>query len=138
MNARLVYLLFTLLFAIPATAEVIVDEGYIRLPPPNARSAAGYGTLVNRGDANVEVTDVRSDRFQMSMLHATVIEDGVSKMRHMNNISISPGRGFEFKPNGPHMMLMRPKSPLQEGEMITVELLVNGAWQAVELPVIKR
>ncbi len=118
-----------------ASAEVRLDEGYVRLPPPNARSAAGYGVVVNDGEATITISEARAPRFGMAMLHETIIEDGVSRMRHLDAIEVEPGERFEFVPNGPHMMLMRPEAPLDEGEIIVVELEIDDEWVSFELPV---
>lgn len=143
---RIVYLLLTILTAAPAVAraELMIEGGWVRMPPPNARSVAAYGTLVNGGDEPLTVADVRSPAFAMGMLHRTVIEDGISRMVHLGAVSLAPGERFELAPGGAHVMLMRPEGPVAEGSTIAIELLVrrgtsdgpdDGRWQVFELPV---
>lgn len=48
------------------------------------------------------------------MIHETVEEDGMARMRHAE-ISLKPGAAVELKPGGLHVMVMGLKTPLVQG-----------------------
>lgn len=54
-----------------------ISKAWIRPAPPTARAMAGYFELSNTGDSDIVLVDVESPLFRMSMIHETVMEDGV-------------------------------------------------------------
>ncbi|HVJ61200.1 MAG TPA: copper chaperone PCu(A)C, partial [Tahibacter sp.] len=90
---RLYALLIVSLAAFPAFAagRLVVDDAWIRAAPPGARMLAGYAKLTNAGDAPIVVTGATSAAFGDVSMHASVVEDGVAKMRPLPSLNIAPG-----------------------------------------------
>ena len=102
----------------------VIEDAWVRAAPPGATTLAGYLLLRNDCDAPVTVTGVASDAFAMPMIHRTVEEDGVSKMRHEHESVVPPGAALKFAPGGLHLMLMRPKRALAEGDALRIGLVL--------------
>ncbi len=141
MNA---YRLFAgLLLALSASAAVgaeacrpVIEQPWVRAAPPGAASLAGYLVLRNPCAAPVEVVDVESKDFGMPMIHRTVEEGGMSRMRPAGKLVLAPGDSLRFEPGGLHLMLMRPLRPLAEGDVAGVRLvLADGRRVYADFPV---
>ena len=120
--------LFALLAASAAVGsercEPSIESAWVRAAPPGAASLAGYLVLRNDCDVPVTVTGAEAADFAMPMIHRTVEEDGVSKMRHEHESVVPPGAALKFAPGGLHLMLMRPKRALAEGDALRIGLVL--------------
>lgn len=119
-----------------AGCRPVVEAPWVRAAPPGAASLAGYLVLRNPCDAPVEVVGVESRDFGMPMIHRTVEEGGVSRMRPAGRMVVAPGGALRFEPGGLHLMLVRPLRPLAEGDVAGVRLvLADGRRVYAEYPV---
>lgn len=116
------------LFAAAAHADgrLVVDDAWIRAAPPGAPMRAGYAVLRNDGDATLVVRGVRSDVFDAISVHATLLENGVARMRELGPVTLAPGERVVLEPGGKHLMLMRPKRALATGETVQLQFDVEG------------
>ena len=132
--------LFALLAASAAVGsercEPSIESAWVRAAPPGAASLAGYLVLRNDCDVPVTVTGAEAADFAMPMIHRTVEEDGVSKMRHVDASVVRPGGELRFEPGGLHLMLMHPARTLAEGDTVRIGLvLADGRTVEAEFPV---
>ena len=97
-----------------------LDKAWIRPAPPQAPSMAAYFDFVNSTDSDIIIVDSSSEQFSNTMIHDTVIEDGIASMEHLDEIVIPAGGKVSLAPAAKHMMLMGASSDLKEGD--TVEL----------------
>lgn len=112
--------------AVHADGRLVVDDAWIRAAPPGAPMRAGYAVLRNDGDAALVVRGVRSDVFDAISVHATLIEDGVARMRELGPVTLAPGERVVLEPGGKHLMLMRPKRALAPGDTVELQFDVEG------------
>ncbi|GIS40278.1 MAG: hypothetical protein Ct9H90mP13_01240 [Pseudomonadota bacterium] len=56
---------------------------------------------------------MKSNAFDQIEIHSSFIEDGISKMRKINNLRISENSEMKLEPGGYHLMLMSPKKGYQ-------------------------
>ena len=97
---------------------------FLTAPPlPITSVSEGDSPALGPADAPVTVVDVESLDFGMPMIHRTVEEGGVSRMRPAGKLEIPPGGELRFEPGGLHLMLMRPLRPLAEGDVVDDERL---------------
>lgn len=110
----------------PGDCVPVVEQAWIRAAPPGATALAGYAVLRNPCAKPFVVTDVSSPDFVMGMLHETVVDKGISRMRHAKSLTL-PARGaLIFAPSGKHMMLMHPRRVLKEGDRVRLVLKLSG------------
>lgn len=102
----------------------VIEKPWVRAAPPGASSLAGYLVLRNPCKAAVEVSDVESRDFGMPMIHRTEVVDGVSRMRPAGKLVVPPGGELRFEPGGLHLMLMKPRRALAEGDQASVRLVL--------------
>ena len=110
--------------AAPATT-VQVQHCWIRNIPTPAPSA-GYFEVLNSGTEPVQLLEAQSERYGDVMLHQTVTEDGLAKMRMADKIDIPAGGQLDFVPGGYHAMLEKQVSPVQVGESIAMRFLFSN------------
>ncbi len=80
----------------------------VRVTGPMPRMKAGYMTLTNNTDDAISITRVSSPQFGRAEIHETVIEDDVSRMRPVGDLTIAAGGSVQLEPGGKHLMLMQP------------------------------
>lgn len=104
-------------------SPLTITKAWVRPAPPTATAMAAYFNIKNNTDQEINIVDSHSSAFDMTMIHNTVIEDGIAKMVHMDGLTIPAKSEVSLAPLGTHMMLMRPENPLKEGDTINVTLL---------------
>ena len=105
-----------------AAGSVMVKDAWVREAPPGATASAGYMVLHNMGDKPRALVGASCDAFGSTMLHRTVMQDGMAKMIHQMAIEIPAGGSVTFKPNDFHVMLMKPKHALKAGDKVDIML----------------
>jgi copper(I)-binding protein len=93
-------------------------------PAPDVASL--YFTVVNVGRLPDTLTAVHTNA-GMAMLHAMVMEDGLSKMKHVPAIAIAAGDTLRLVPGSYHVMLSQLPQPLEVGDTISVTLRFTQA-----------
>ena len=111
----------------PTACVPVAEQAWIRAAPQSATALAGYAVLRNPCGRPFVVTDVSSSDFAMGMIHQTIVDKGISRMRHAKSLPL-PARGLlKFEPGGKHMMLMHPRRVLKEGDRVRLVLrLADG------------
>ena len=100
-----------------------IHNFWVRAAPPVAKVIAAYGALKNTGSEPIRITGVSSPCCSHGMMHDTIEEDGVSRMRHRESIDLAPGDTQTLAPGGLHLMLMQPESVPKVGD--SVELILQ-------------
>jgi periplasmic copper chaperone A len=125
-----VFFIFGSLVALSASAagHLTVRGAWIRQAPPGATVLAGYAELHNDGDAPLRVTGGASPAFAEVSIHESIETDGVSRMRAVTAIDISPGHSERLEPGGKHLMLMHPQRALVADNVVVISLrLADGS-----------
>lgn len=107
-----------------ASAEiphVVKTRLWARATPPGGTSGAIYGELTNMGQKTWYLKSVGLEHAKHVMIHRTVLEDGMMKMKHAS-VSIPPGETVRFEPGGLHIMVMGLAEPLIKGCLYDVTL----------------
>ncbi len=125
-----------LLAALPAWAQVTVEQPWSRATPPGAKIGVGFLRLKNAGAAAERVVGASTPAAARVEMHVTTRDGDVMKMRQVESFEIPAGGSVELKPGGAHLMLMGLQRPLAQGERVplTLKLESSGALQ-VELTV---
>ena len=137
------FVLATLFAAAPPLAAADLEVGDLRIAKPWARAtvgtsrpAAAYMVIENKGGAADRLVGVSSAKAGMTETHKTEMTDGVMKMKPAGELEIPAGGQVELNPGGLHIMLMKLKEPLVEGESVTIDLVFERAGPvAVIVPI---
>jgi hypothetical protein len=124
--------------ALPEKQQLVgsVENPWIRLPAVAGRPAAGYVTIVNKSPFYGHLIGVDSDRIQRAMIHHSSEENGVARMRHVNQALIPEGGALLLAPGGYHLMLMGLDRDIEPGDEVIIRLHLKGqAEEAKIVPV---
>ena len=111
--------------AAAAPACLVLEQGWIRMPPAPRPMLAGFGRIANHCGQPQVVVAARSPRFGEVSLHQTRVVDGVSRMRELERLPIAAGGQALLQPGGLHLMLMQPDSTLVEGQGVPLVLVLD-------------
>lgn len=138
---RTVFIFTLLLLWAPLAAGdtlAIVSNAWVRAAPPTVSMHAGYATLHNTGDKAITLIKVTSPQFGSVQMHKSFIENGMARMRHVNELTLKPGASLHFAPSGYHLMLMQAQEPIKMDSTITfVFYFSNGKQLQTTAPVLR-
>ena len=100
-----------------AQAEINIIDAYSPEAPPG-RTMAGFMTLENTGDAPVALVDGSSPQFGRIEIHDMINDQGVMRMRRLEQLVVPANGRVELKPGSFHLMLMEPKTSFAAGDSI--------------------
>ncbi len=102
--------------------SLVISNAWVRQPPPGTDVLAGYATLENRGEAQIEIEAVSSPSFGAIEIHRTVVDNGIARMQPVTRLVIEPGQQLALAPGSYHLMLFRPQGKLSPGQQIELTL----------------
>ncbi len=119
-----------------ALADVNVESAYIRAVPPGQMNSAAFMQLKNDGTDEISLVAAKSQVAKNVELHTHIHDNGVMRMRQINEISLPVGEAIMLQPGGMHIMLIGLTQNLSAGENIKLSLeFSDGSKQALEVPV---
>jgi len=118
--------------ALAESNQIVVEKAWARATPKIAVTGGAYLTMTNRGPDEDRLLNVTSPVAGKIEFHSMAIDSGVAKMAQLPAVELPPGVPVALKPGGIHMMLLRLKRPLAEGESIPLTLRFEKAG-AVEV-----
>ena len=127
-NFAFAALLATLIAAPACAAEVkagdlVITQAWSRATPNGAKIGTGYLTVENKGTAPDRLVGVSADVAGKVEVHEMTTKDGVMTMRPVEKgLTIDPGKTIKLAPGGYHLMMFDLKSPLKQGDTLSVTL----------------
>lgn len=119
------------------SGAVDVIGAWIREAHPGAKANAGYMSLINLSDETETIVKVESEDFESVEFHEMSMEDGMMKMRKLNDLVIDPGKSVNFEPGGKHLMLNNPVAALAAGSTVNLMFTFSsGERQEISVPVL--
>jgi hypothetical protein len=118
-----------LLHAAPASAEVVIENPWVRATAPGAKVAAGYLTIRNPAAAPDRLLGAASPAAARVEMHVTVKEGDIMRMREVKELRVPARASFELKPGGAHLMFVDIGQPYREGEKVPVTLRFERAGE---------
>ena len=115
----------TLTGAAFAQGPIMVDDAYARSSGKNAKAGAAFMMIMNNGDADDRLVEVRSDAAARVELHTHKInEQGVAQMMQVEEgFAIPAGEMHSLQRGGDHVMFMGLTQPFEQGAMVPVTLV---------------
>ncbi|MAI80634.1 MAG: hypothetical protein CL917_16965 [Deltaproteobacteria bacterium] len=140
MTLKRFLVLVSAFFLIPtqwaAAGEIMVDQSWVMLPPPNS-AAAGFMNIRNHSDEAVTLVGAETASAKRIEIHRSQISDGVARMERLEEVSIPAHESVVFSPKGMHLMLIDP-IPLNEGETISIQLKFESGADALVKAMVQR
>ena len=102
-------------------AAISATNAWIRWLPSNL-PAAGYVTLTNASDKNIDLTDVTSPDYGSAMLHQTVSNGSTTKMVMVDKATVPAHGSLKIAPGGYHIMLEEASHKIAPGDTVHVKL----------------
>jgi len=112
--------------ALAQTATIEVEQPWARATPGAGRSGAVYLTLTDHGAADT-LTGASTPVAGMAMIHESIVEGGVAKMRMLDGVKLAPDAPVTLKPGGMHIMLTDLHAPLRVGGTFPLTLTFANA-----------
>ncbi|HHQ4602418.1 TPA: copper chaperone PCu(A)C [Aeromonas veronii] len=135
MFKRAFYSLLVLGMAAPALAKVEAVDGYVRLLPPGSPNTAAFMVLKNDADQPVTLVAAASAAAGRAELHTHLHENGVMKMRQVENIEIPAKGEAVLKPGSLHIMLFEVGTLSEQTPFPLTLTMDDGQKLDLSLPV---
>ncbi|MCG3200637.1 MAG: hypothetical protein NFCOHLIN_00493 [Gammaproteobacteria bacterium] len=99
--------------------------------PPGASVGAGYMTIRNGTGTDDVVIAMESPVAASIETHTMTMDDGMMRMRKLENLEVPAGETVVLKPGSMHLMLIDLRNPLAAGERypLTLTFKVAGKVQ---------
>ena len=112
---------FLLAKDLATAAELVsITDAWVRPTNPGQEVGAAYMTFTSKQD--LTLTSVESDVTNSVEIHNMTMENGVMKMRMLENLPLKPGKPYKLAPGGFHLMLFDLKKPLTAGDQVNFVL----------------
>ena len=106
-------------------AGLVFSGAWARATVSSAGSAAIYGIFRNDSDQPLTIKRITTDVAGSVMLHRSTLDSGMMRMAAVDELSVAPGEVLILAPGGMHMMLMGLRAPLDEDQIIHVNILTS-------------
>ena len=104
-----------------SAAPLVATAVEVTPPRPGVPMQAAYLKLRNNTETPIRITSAASPDFERVELHETVVEDGIARMRRVDQVIIEPQAEIAFERGGLHLMLMRPTGQSASGARIRLD-----------------
>lgn len=112
--------------SLAASAEVVVDQAWVRAVPPNARTTAAYFVIHNKAEAPLIIRSVSADVAGAAELHQWVEHAGVKRMERQQQLTVPAGERLSLAPGALHMMLFRLDPVPAVGQQVRICLQADS------------
>ncbi|MDI1310236.1 MAG: copper chaperone PCu(A)C [Methylotenera sp.] len=99
---------------------VSISDAWVRPTNPGQEVGAAYMTFLSKQD--MTLVSIESSATDSVEIHNMTMENGVMKMRMMENLALKAGEPYKLAPGGFHLMLFDLKKPLAVGEQVRFTL----------------
>ena len=103
-----------------AHAEVKLTDAWVRASNPGQSVGAAYVTLSSTED--VTLVYAETERAGTVEMHSMTMQNGIMKMRSMEELPVPAGKPVKLAPGGLHLMLFELASPFKAGEQVKFRL----------------
>ncbi|MDX1915199.1 MAG: copper chaperone PCu(A)C [Methylophilus sp.] len=120
LTIRSLFLFLFISFSSSVFAEVNISDAWVRSTVPAQKVGAAYMTLTSPEDSKLfyaETTQAGSVE-----IHSMTMDNGVMKMRMLDELPLKAKQPEKLAPGGFHLMLFDLKAPLKAGEQVTFTL----------------
>ncbi len=114
-----------LLSACEPNESVVITDNWVRANAPGQQVGAAYMTILSPQDSTM--IKAEADIAGSVEIHSMSMENGVMKMRMLEELPLNAGKAEKLAPGGFHLMLFDLKKPLTAGENVKFTLSFKDA-----------
>jgi copper(I)-binding protein len=96
---------------------VSITDAWVRPTNPGQDVGAAYMTFLSKQD--MTLVNIESSATNSIEIHNMTMENGVMKMRLLENLHLKANEPYKLAPGGLHLMLFDLKKPLIAGEQVS-------------------
>lgn len=111
--------------ALPATALLKIEQPWIRAAVEGQSGTGGF--LKITPSQELELVGFSTDVAEVNEIHEMKMDGDVMKMSAIPSLTLPANKTTELKPGGYHLMLMKLKQPLKDGETVQLTLMVKDS-----------
>ena len=116
-----------------------ISHAWIREAPPSSKVLAAYMSINNQRETAITINGISSPDFESAEVHRTVINEGVARMLHIEQLEIPANGNVKLEPGGLHLMLFNPERTLTAGDTVTLTIhLGNDTCLTVRVDVLRQ
>lgn len=124
LNKKLYFVLTMLVSMLLACSkqapEINITDNWVRATAEGQDAGAAYMTITSASDTSlVKVESSASDSIE---IHSMSMENGIMKMRMLEQLDLKAKTPNKLAPGGFHLMLFDLKNPLKAGETVSFSL----------------
>ena len=102
-----------------------VEGAWVRASVPGQSGTGGFMRLT--ASEPLTLVGLQTPAAGVAELHEMKMDGDVMRMRAVREIVLAPGKPFDLRPGGHHLMLMDLKAPLKEGATLPLTLVLRDA-----------
>ncbi len=106
-------------------ADVKIDDAWARATAPGQENGSVGLVITSAKDARLIAVTTPIAKF--AEIHTMSMENGVMKMRQLEDLPLPAKQPVKLGPGGDHLMLFSLKKPLKAGEEIPLTLTIQFA-----------
>jgi len=110
--------------------EVTVSDAWSRATAPGQE--VGMVGMIITSQKDAKLIAVSSNASATSEIHTMSMDNGVMKMREIENLPLTAKQPSTLGPGGNHLMLIGLKKPLKAGDTVALTLTVQFADKTTE------
>jgi len=119
-----------------AQADIVVEDAYVRAPPPGGAAGSAYMKLRNTADAEVALVGAASNAAGKVTLHDTMDHGDMLHMMSISSLNVPAKGELLLKSGGAHLMLEELSAELVPGSEVELSLqFSDGSTVSLQAPV---
>lgn len=123
------------LFSLPAQAQTRVQDAWVRGTVPQQRATGAFMQLSST--AGGKLVSVSTPAAGVVEIHEMKMDGSTMQMRPVPSLDLPAGQVVALKPGGYHVMLLDLKAPLNSGDTVVLNLVVEARDGKRETLVVK-
>ena len=123
------------LLSLPAQAQTRVQDAWVRGTVPQQRATGAFMQLSST--AGGKLVSVSTPAAGVVEIHEMKMDGSTMQMRPVPSLDLPAGQVVALKPGGYHVMLLDLKAPLNSGDTVVLNLVVEGRDGKRETLVVK-
>ena len=128
---RAVFAITLMLSPVFALADSLeIEDAYVREPIPGRYMSAAFLKIENESEKSRTLVSANADWAGLIEIHTHIHDNGVMRMRQLQELEIPAGEIVKLQPGGLHLMLFKLKLPLAK-ELALDLCFKNGECETV-------